>query len=51
MTPSKPAAPAKRKPWEASTVTRLPRLTDLTLATSDGIPGDADISGGSTVIP
>ena len=42
-------APNPRKAWKAPVVTRLPRLTDLTLA-SDAIPGDGEISGGSTVI-
>jgi len=53
-TPSNPAAlpaPASREPWELPTVTSLPRLTELTLATGGGIPGDIDIGGGSTVIP
>jgi hypothetical protein len=44
-------APASREPWEAPAVTRLPRLTELTLATGGGIPGGGDIGGGSTVIP
>jgi hypothetical protein len=48
-TPSNPAAPRKR--WSPPSVTRLPRLTDLTLTTGDGIPGDGDIGGGSTVVP
>jgi hypothetical protein len=53
MIPSDPAAPAQapRAPWEAPAVTRLPRLTELTLATGGGIPGNGDIGGGSTVIP
>jgi len=42
---------APRKRWSPPTVTRLPRLTDLTLTTGDGIPGDGDIGGGSTVVP
>lgn len=45
-----PAA-SERLPWEQPSVTRLPRLTELTLATGGGIPGDGDIGGGSTVIP
>ena len=52
MTPfDSSAAPAskQRKAWKAPVVTRLPRLTDLTLA-SDAIPGDGEISAGSTVI-
>ena len=52
MTPCNPAAPAaSREPWEPPAVTRLPRLTELTLATGGGLPGDGDIGGGSTVIP
>jgi hypothetical protein len=54
MTPSHPGGPAAaspRQPWEAPAVTRLPRLTELTLATGGGIPGGGDIGGGSTVIP
>ena len=45
-----PAA-SERLPWEQPSVTRLPRLTELTLATGGGIPGGGDIGGGSTVIP
>jgi hypothetical protein len=45
-----PAA-SERLPWEQPSVTRLPRLTELTLATGGGIPGNGDIGGGSTVIP
>ncbi|HEV7588992.1 MAG TPA: hypothetical protein VGO40_12820 [Longimicrobium sp.] len=53
MTPSNPSAPApaSREPWEAPALTRLPRLTELTLATGGGIPGGGDIGAGSTVIP
>jgi len=53
LTPSNPAPPAapSREPWETPAVTRLPRLTELTLATGGGIPGNGDIGGGSTVIP
>lgn len=52
MTPTNSAPmPAAREPWEAPAVTRLPRLTELTLATGGGIPGGGDIGGGSTVIP
>jgi len=53
-TPSKAAdvpAPPSREPWDPPAVTALPRLTELTLATGGGIPGDGDIGGGSTVIP
>ena len=53
MTPTNSAsAPASRAPWGAPTVTRLPRLTELTLATGGGIPGGGGVGGGgSTVIP
>jgi hypothetical protein len=44
-------AASERLPWEPPSITRLPRLTELTLATGGGIPGDGDIGGGSTVIP
>jgi len=44
-------APSARLPWEAPRITALPRLTELTLATGGGIPGEGDIGGGSTVIP
>jgi hypothetical protein len=44
-------AATERLPWEAPSVSRLPRLTELTLATGGGIPGGGDIGGGSTVIP
>ena len=36
--------------WTAPRLDPLPRLTELTLVTGDGIPGGGD-SGGSTVIP
>lgn len=40
------------KPWSEPTVTELPRLTDLTLQTGEGIPGGGGTGGGgSTVIP
>jgi hypothetical protein len=46
------AAPAARARWHSPTVTRLPRLTELTLATGGGIPGGGGPGGGgSTVIP
>jgi len=53
MTPTNPtaSAPAAREPWEAPVVNRLPRLTELTLATGGAIPGDGDTGTGSTVIP
>ena len=52
MTPFDSAgARPPRAAWEAPLVTRLPRLTELTLATGGGIPGGGDIGGGSTVIP
>jgi hypothetical protein len=54
MIPSSPTASVaspERAPWEAPAIVSLPRLTELTLATGGGIPGDGDIGGGSTVIP
>ena len=45
-----PAA-SERLPWEAPSITPLPRLTELTLTTGPGIPGGGDIGGGATVIP
>jgi hypothetical protein len=44
-------ATIERLPWESPSIARLPRLTELTLATGGGIPGGGDIGGGSTVIP
>jgi hypothetical protein len=47
-----PAVQAPRLPWEPPTVSQLPRLTELTLATGGGIPGGGGTGGGgSTVIP
>jgi hypothetical protein len=41
-----------RRPWSRPTVTDLPRLTDLTLSTGGGIPGNGGTGGGgSTVVP
>jgi hypothetical protein len=41
-----------RRAWEAPRVTDLPRLTELTLQTGPGIPGNGGPGGGgSTVIP
>jgi hypothetical protein len=46
------AAPTVRLPWETPSVSQLPRLTELTLATGGGIPGGGGTGGGgSTVIP
>ena len=45
-------ASAERLPWESPRVSKLPRLTELTLATGGGIPGGGGTGGsGSTVIP
>ncbi|HEX6747805.1 MAG TPA: hypothetical protein VF092_10980 [Longimicrobium sp.] len=42
----------QRRRWEAPSVTDLPRLSELTLATGPGIPGGGGTGGGgSTVIP
>ena len=40
-------ADAKRAPWQAPALKRLPRLTELTLQTGGGIPGGG--GGGGTV--
>ena len=40
-----------RLPWESPSLSRLPRLTELTLATGGGIPGGGNTGGGTTVIP
>jgi hypothetical protein len=43
-----PRIPAKnRTQWVAPTVEELPRLTDLTLATGDPIPGGGNTGGGT----
>jgi hypothetical protein len=46
------ATPSPRRSWVSPSVTDLPRLTQLTLATTNGpaIPGGGG-SGGGTVIP
>jgi hypothetical protein len=49
--PRPQSAALERLPWESPSIARLPRLTELTLATGGGIPGGGDIGGGSTVIP
>jgi hypothetical protein len=41
---------APRLAWERPSLIRLPRLTELTLATG-GIPGGGDTGSGSTVVP
>lgn len=45
---AQPATPADRKPWLAPRVDDLPRLTELTLQTGDGIPGECEIGGGGS---
>jgi hypothetical protein len=47
--PTQPAL-RERLPWEPPSLSPLPRLTELTLATGGGIPGGGN-TGGSTVIP
>jgi hypothetical protein len=47
-TESRPAMAPARRPWLAPRVDELPRLTELTLATGGGIPGDCDIGGGGS---
>lgn len=46
------ATPSSRRAWVSPKVTDLPRLTQLTLATTNGpaIPGESG-SGGGGVIP
>jgi hypothetical protein len=39
---------AARRPWLAPRVDELPRLTELTLATGPGIPGQCEIGGGGS---
>jgi len=53
LDPTRQAAqPARRRPWAAPSVTDLPRLSELTLASGPGIPGGGGTGGGgSTVIP
>jgi hypothetical protein len=40
-------ATATRQPWVAPRVQDLPRLSELTLLTGPGIPGEGEIGGGS----
>lgn len=42
-----PAA-ADRRPWMAPSISELPRLTELTLQTGPGIPGECEIGGGGS---
>jgi hypothetical protein len=46
-TESHPKAPTRR-PWIAPRVDELPRLTELTLQTGAGIPGECEIGGGGS---
>jgi len=47
-----PAPRAPRRAWLRPEVADLPRLTELTLQTGPGIPGNGGTGGGgSTVIP
>lgn len=44
-----PSAAAPRRPWVAPRVEDLPRLTELTLVSGGGIPGECENGGsGST---
>lgn len=48
-TDESPPAVAARQPWQAPEVSDLPRLTELTLQTGAGIPGECETGGsGST---
>ena len=54
MRPTAPAPKpeARRRAWVRPTLTALPRLSDLTLSTGPGIPGNGGTGGsGSTVVP
>lgn len=42
--------PAPRRAWVAPRVEDLPRLTELTLQSGPGVPGDCGV-GGSTCFP
>ena len=47
-----PAPHASRRGWVRPQVAELPRLTELTLSTGPGIPGNGGTGGGgSTVTP
>jgi len=51
-TRTQPPSRAPRRPWAPPVVDPLPRLTELTLQTGPGIPGNGGTGGGgSTVIP
>ncbi len=43
-----PRIPVLRRPWVAPSLTTLPKLTQLTLQTSGGIPGGCDTGGGGS---
>jgi hypothetical protein len=42
--------PVARHPWVPPTVTELPKLTDLTLATGSPIPGFGNTGGGGSTV-
>jgi hypothetical protein len=44
------AVPSARKPWVAPRLEALPKLTDLTLATGEGIPGGGNTGGGGSTV-
>jgi hypothetical protein len=47
MPVASPTVPPRR-PWVAPRVEELPRLTELTLQTAGGIPGECEPGGGGS---
>jgi hypothetical protein len=39
-----------RAPWTAPAIEELPKLTELTLLTGDGIPGGGGTGGGGSTV-
>jgi len=42
--------PVAKQPWVPPTLTELPKLTDLTLATGSPIPGFGNTGGGGSTV-